>query len=264
LREALMNVVFNAVDAMPCGGTITIKSYAENVAPQTSGHNISAESGVAQRAKTEQVIIEVNDTGTGMCEEVRKKMFEPFFTTKSQAGTGLGLCMALGIVKRHKGDIEIKSIPGDGTTVIFRFPVKTGGRMISQVSSRDFEYLDSLNVLLIDDNPRTQDVLKRFLRAAKHKVELASTGKEGLDKFKAGKFDIIIVDRAMPDISGDMVAGEIKKLKPSTPIIMITGFADNMRLKHEVPAGVDIILGKPVGFEELQGAIAELMFREEK
>ncbi len=236
LREVLTNLIFNAVDAMPQGGTITLRTRSDNA----------------------RIILEVADTGTGMTEEVRSRCLEPFFTTKGERGTGLGLSMVYGILQRHQGVIDIQSKPGQGTKFILSLPVGVESQAPAKTDS-DPCVLRPLRVLLVDDEELVRRILNEFLLGDEHIVETAANGREALDKFQRGEFDVVILDRAMPDMSGDQVAQSIKKLRPATPIILLTGFGSMMQAAGEQPSGVDLVVGKPVTILGLREAVAKVV-----
>jgi len=236
LRNMLTNLIFNAVDAMPKSGTITIRTSLDN----------------------DFVVLEVSDTGTGMTAEVKQRCFEPFFSTKEEGGTGLGLSMVHGIIRRHEGMIKIDSEPGEGTTVIIRLPI----RIEEQAEDEGQEagvITRSLNILLVDDKPEVRDVITRYLRVDGHRVETAKNGREGLEAFYKGRFDLVITDRAMPDINGIELATLIKEIAPNKPIIMLTGFGDMMRVTGDIPASIDYLLNKPVMLNDFREALAKVM-----
>jgi CheY-like chemotaxis protein len=236
LREVLTNLILNAVDAMPKSGTITLRT----------------------RFDGKQVVFEVSDTGVGMIEEVKQRCFEPFFSTKKGRGTGLGLAMVYGIINRQKGTIEILSEPGRGTTFIISLPVG----IEQQDKERRKEtgaLLHSLHVLVVDDEPMVRDVVTAYLTADGHTFETATNGREGLEKFYAGRFHLVITDRAMPDMNGVQLATLIKQMAPKTPIIMLTGFGDIMASQETMPAGVDFLLSKPITLTAFQEALSKLL-----
>jgi signal transduction histidine kinase/ActR/RegA family two-component response regulator len=241
LREALTNLIFNAVDAMPQGGTITIRAHGEG------------REGSAARA-----VLEVIDTGIGMDEETRQRCMEPFFTTKGLQGTGLGLPMVYGIVRRHEGTIEIDSEPGKGTTFRIRLPIVTesGAQSGSQPSQR----IDrQLRVLVVEDEDRVREALAGYLVEDGHTVESAINGREGLQKFHAGWFDLVVTDRAMPEMGGDELAVAVKQAARNTPVLMVTGFGDVMQAQGERPHGVDAVISKPVTISALRAAVVMVM-----
>lgn len=237
LREAFTNVILNSVDAMPEGGTITVRS----------------------RADRKWVTVEVADTGMGMNEEVRYRCFEPFFSTKGVHGMGMGLALVYGIIRQHGGTVEVQSEPDKGTSVMFRLPQQAAAPEEKAVEMAPLEALPPLHVLVIDDDPWSCEFVRRFLTAEKHSVEIAGTGKDGLEKFQKGTFDLVFTDRAMQDMSGDQVAAAIKETGRETPIILLTGFGDIMKEIGELPPGVDIILSKPVTEQELREAVVKVV-----
>ena len=236
LREALANLILNAVDAMPEGGTISFRA----------------------RPDGEYVSLGIRDTGAGMTDEVREHCFEPFFTTKGDRGTGLGLGMVFGIVDRHGGSIKIDSRLGEGTTFTLRLPAHR-----SQDSAKETGTYPAfgrpLRVLVVEDQATIRLCVAELLALDGHTVETAADGKEGLSKYRAGGYDLIMTDRAMPELNGDQMVAEIGGLDPSQPIIMMSGFAKLMADSEEIPAGVDAVIGKPVRLKKLRKAIAEVM-----
>ncbi|MCZ6678830.1 MAG: PAS domain S-box protein [Candidatus Poribacteria bacterium] len=236
IREVLTNLIFNAVDAMPIGGTITIRT----------------------RSDGQHVLLEVSDTGTGMTDEVRQRCLEPFFSTKGGRGTGLGLSMVFGIIQRHKGAIDIESEPGHGTT--FRIRLRSGERYQAAPIGRTPESISrSLHVLLVEDKTTVSQMVTEYLIIDGHTVETAINGRMGLEKFHAGQFDLVVTDRAMPDMNGDQLAGFIKQIAPNKPVIMLTGFGDFMQAAGEHPAGVDVIVSKPVTLSAFRQALVKVM-----
>ena len=237
LREALANLTLNAVDAMPDGGTITFRTRREG----------------------QQVVLQVSDTGGGMPEEVRQRAFDPFFTTKGPLGSGMGLATVYGTVQRHHGLIDIESALGIGTTVTIRLPVLPIEPNQTASVSLDSEREHPLHVLVADDEPSIRELLIEYLSEDGHSVETATNGCEALEKFRTGTFDLVITDRAMPEMSGDQLAAAIKQEVPGTPTILLTGFADIMAATDDRPEGVEVILGKPVTPGQLQKAVSEVM-----
>jgi PAS domain S-box-containing protein len=236
LREVLTNLILNSADAMPEGGTITLRTRSDGT----------------------HVVLEVIDTGTGMTEEVRQRCLEPFFTTKGKRGTGLGLAMVYGIIRRHQGTLSIESGPGRGTTVIIRLPVHRG----PGARARAHEAKGSsrrLDLLVVDDEPAIREVVTEYLTADGHYVETATNGREGLEKFLAGRFDVVVTDQGMPEMSGDQLAGAIKRVAPNRPVILLTGFGDIMEAAGDQPVDVDTILTKPVTVSAMRQALAKVM-----
>ena len=253
LREALINLIFNAVDALPQGGTITLATHVIEPA-----HNSN---GPTER----QLQVEVRDNGVGMDEKTRQRCLEPFFSTKAQrGGTGLGLAMVYGMMRRHDGSIEIESKQGVGTCVRLTFPVRekapqTAGTAGAPKNARN----RSLRILCIDDELQIQELLKHCLVTLDHEVTTASSGKQGVEMFRAAKlrnqpFQTVITDLGMPDLDGHQVARAIKAESPNTPVIMMTGWGTMMKEDGEATPEVDAVVGKPPRLYELNSLLLQL------
>jgi PAS domain S-box-containing protein len=242
LREALANLIINAVDAMPAGGTLTLRTCLET-APDT-------ELGAGM------VVVEVSDTGTGMPPDVRDQIFDPFYTTKGDRGTGLGLAMVHGIVEQHDGEISVQSEVGVGTTFTMRFRPLPEQVEPSVVTARPAPpRVRGLRVLLTEDEPSLRQILTSYLRVDGHAIEAAGNGHEALAKFRPDAFDLVITDRAMPEMGGDQLAAELERRGSTTPVIMLTGLGDLMNEVGERPEGVDLVVAKPVTLAELRAAV---------
>jgi CheY-like chemotaxis protein len=233
LREMLTNIVFNAVDAIPESGTITFRTFLRG----------------------ECAVVEVTDTGTGMTDDVRSRCLEPFFSTKEEHGTGLGLGIVYGIVRRHDGTIEIDSELGKGTTVAISLPLYKE-RNLPAPPPPIGPPSRSIRILVVEDEPLVREVISVYLTEDKHIIETAANGREGLEKFKTGTFDLVLSDRAMPEMNGDQLAIAIKKIAPMMPVILLTGFGDLMTGAGERPPGVDLVVSKPFTLNTLREAIA--------
>jgi PAS domain S-box-containing protein len=236
LREVLTNLIFNAVDALPVGGTIRVDTAVG----------------------ADRVFVAVSDSGTGMAEAVRLRCLEPFFTTKGDAGTGLGLSMVYGIVQRHAGTLAIESVPGQGTTIRLGFPMHLGANTVA-IAEPAAGATRPLHVLVVDDDDRVRTVTVMYLTGDGHTVETAADGTEGLQRFLAGRFDVVLTDRAMPGMSGDQLALAIKRLAPDKPVVMMTGFGAAMEAAGPPPDGVDALLSKPATLDELRRALAAVV-----
>jgi signal transduction histidine kinase/ActR/RegA family two-component response regulator len=246
LREALVNLVLNATDAMPEGGKLTLRA----------GHLLEAGKGVARR-----VFFEVADTGLGMDDATRRRCLEPFFTTKGDRGSGLGLAMVYGIAQRHSADIDITSAPGEGTTLRMTFPL-TSPAPQSTASVRVQKIPSHTKILLIDDDPILLSSLREVLVNEGHQVHTAAGGRVGIDVFldsqKSGKpFPVVITDLGMPHVDGRAVAAAIKAAAPATSIIMLTGWGQRLVASGEVPAEVVAVMSKPPKLAELRQLLAE-------
>lgn len=232
VREVLTNLIFNAVDAMPDGGTITLRTCCE----------------------ADEVVLQISDTGTGMSEEVKARCLEPFFTTKGEKGTGLGLAMVFGIVQRHSGTIQLESRPGQGTTFTFRFPTARS-QFESVASAPELANGASLYVLVVDDQPVLRQLLCEYLHSDLHRSETAENGEEALSKFREGKFDLVITDQIMAHMNGYELATELKKIRPEVPVILLTGLVDDSS-QAEPSDAVDLVLGKPLSRAAFRSALA--------
>ncbi len=231
LREVLMNLIFNAVDAMPQGGAITIRS----------------------RQDAGQVVIEIADAGLGMTEEVRQRCFEPFFSTKGEEGTGLGLAMVFGIVKRHDALIEVESEPGKGTTFRLRFPVQDG--LEEDLTAGGARTHTSLRVLVVDDEQVACDVVAKYLRNDGHHVECVASGEDALARLHSDGIDLLLTDHGMPGMNGVQLIDAARAFGHQQPAILMSGMDLDSRDKPEFAHG---FLRKPIRHRELQKLVADL------
>ncbi|MEO6738883.1 MAG: response regulator [Chthoniobacteraceae bacterium] len=235
LRESLTNLIFNAVDAMPLGGTITI-------ATRLDGTNVR---------------IDVIDTGTGMTEEAAARCLEPFFSTKGDHGTGLGLAVVYGIIQRHGGTIEIKSEKGTGTTFSLLLPATD--LMAQPAGTREQAAVNrTLSILVVDDQEIICELISAHLSADGHEAVTVSDSTEAFSRFEAGAFDLVITDQSMPGLSGEQLAKKIRAHSPNTHVIMLTGFGDDLLTNGKAPEGIEWVLSKPVSSDELRRAIFEV------
>jgi signal transduction histidine kinase/ActR/RegA family two-component response regulator len=245
IREALINLVFNAADAMPDGGTITLRARRVAGAPPFSQPSTA---------------IEVSDNGVGMDEKTHSRCLEPFFTTKGERGTGLGLAMVYGIAQRHGAELQIESEVGIGTTVRLLFPDSAG--VDSAVPKRLLQRnARKLRILVIDDDPTILGSLRDALEHEGHHVTCAHGGQAGIDMFCAAcdrnePFVAVITDLGMPRVDGRQVAAAIKAKVPDTTVVMLTGWGQRLADSGDVPACVDRILSKPPNIWNLRDALA--------
>jgi signal transduction histidine kinase/ActR/RegA family two-component response regulator len=259
LREALINLVFNAVDAMPQGGTITF-------ATRSISGPVSEESGTSER----QLQVEVKDNGFGMDEKTRQHCLEPFFSTKAQrGGTGLGLAMVYGMVQRHDGIIEIDSAPGRGTCVRLIFPIQEKPPQTVRGTSPQVKPKRSLHILCIDDDAQVRQLLDDCLTHFNHRVMVASGGEHGMELFRTAMlknqpYEVVITDLGMPKMDGHQVARTIKAESPNTPIIMMTGWGTIMREEGETASEVDAVIGKPPRMQELNDLLLRITASEKR
>ena len=254
LREVLVNMVFNAIDAMPEGGTLSLTTL-------TNG---------------DSVIIKIIDTVVGMYPEVRSKIFDPFFTTKGKAGLGLGLAVSFGIIRRHGGEIEVESTYGKGTEFRITLPVaKMGEQSVTPVEQveqveiaapvvteepRTVESLDRprTRMLVVDDEEFVRELLGEILEGEHCDVYLAASGSEALSVFKNMEFDGVFTDVGMPGMSGWELAREIRQLNPSIPIAVITGWGEAVGSHEQKAAGVDWVVAKPFTADRVVDLVRDL------
>jgi CheY-like chemotaxis protein len=223
LREMLTSLLLNAVDALPEGGLVTIRTWAAG----------------------ESVFVSVSDGGVGMTEEVRQRAQEPFFTTKGPKSTGLGLSVSGSIAKRHGGDLAIESAPGRGTTVTVRLagaqPEPSAGESSPGESTR------SLSVLLLDDEDEVREVIALLLEADGHSVRQARVPSEALTQLAAGPLpDVVLTDLGMAEMTGWDVARAVKARWPGITVGLVTGWGDHAPPSAEARVAVDFVVGKPI------------------
>jgi PAS domain S-box-containing protein len=256
IREALINLIFNAVDALSAGGRITVRTRVADV-PYSS----------RQDAPPRRLHIEVSDTGVGMDIDTRRRCFEPFFTTKGERGTGLGLAMVYGMVQRHGAEIDVDSAPGQGTTMRVTFDVPDLTAEGTTAPLRKDARPSRMRILIVDDDPLLLKSLRDTLEGDGHSVTAASGGQAGIDAFVAThndgrRFDVVITDLGMPYVDGRQVATAIRGTSATTPIILLTGWGQRLTDDAEIPPHVDRVLNKPPRLSELRPALAELQARE--
>jgi signal transduction histidine kinase/ActR/RegA family two-component response regulator len=247
IRDALTNLIFNAVDAMPTGGTLAVRTRRATVADGET-----------------RVLIEVTDTGVGMDEDTRRRCLEPFYTTKGERGTGLGLAMVYGMIQRHSAELEIDSAPGRGTTVRLNFPAVTSS-VVSTIKTKSTAVVQRpLRILLVDDDPLLIKSLQDTLQEDGHLVTATHGGHEGIEAFAAAAqrgecFDIVVTDLGMPHVDGRKVATSVKGVSPTTPVVLLTGWGQRLIATNDAPAHVDKVLAKPPRLHELRAALSELV-----
>ena len=254
LREALTNLLFNSVDALPSGGVITLRS---RLCPGMPGDRTEATRSM--------VLVELQDNGIGMDKKTLERCMEPFFTTKAQRGTGLGLAMVYGMMQRHEGRMEITSEKGKGSCVRLYFPVpKQLPKQASITVMGGAQLVGSFNILCIDDEPGIRKLMVDCLGDFGHRVVTAEGGAEGLRLFQAaslGKqpFDVVITDLGMPQVDGNQVVRAVKAASPQTPVVMITGWGRMLGEEGAQVAEVDALVGKPPSMNDLNVLLHRLV-----
>jgi PAS domain S-box-containing protein len=236
LREVFVNLVVNAIDAMPAGGRLDVSC----------------------RRSGDRLRLLFTDTGTGMAEEVRARIFEPFFTTKGVHGTGLGLFVSYGIVERHAGHISAASRPGRGTTFTVDLPhvepapraPEAGDATAPRAPTRP------LSVLVVDDEEHVRETLAEMVEALGHTVRRADGGRAALAALAEGEFDLVFTDLSMPGMDGWEVAREVRRRSPRTRIAVVTGYGrDAARTQGDAPA--DTVIGKPFDFAQVEEVLTQ-------
>jgi signal transduction histidine kinase len=239
LRETLLNLLFNALDAMPQGGGLTFSTGVEG----------------------DRVVCVVADTGVGMSEEVRQRCFEPFFTTKAEQGTGLGLSIVYGIVTRHGGEIEVWSRLGEGSRFTVRLPVGAEGpppapRPPSPRPGR------SARILLVEDEIAVREVLVDILAGQGHEIVVCEDGASALSRLGGPAFDLALIDLSMPGLSGWDVAKGLRAAQPDVPIALVTGWGDQIDLEDARTRGIDYLMAKPFNVDDMTRLVAGVLAKE--
>jgi len=232
LREALVNLVFNAVDALPEGGIIRLRAYRQD----------------------QKVVIEVQDTGTGMSAEVQSQVFQPLFTTKGAHGTGLGLAQVMGAVEQHGAQVTIESILGQGTTFRLTFPASHGSVAAVIVPPAT----SSLAILVVDDEPALADLLTRMLRVDGHAAVAVHSGASALERLNTESFDLVISDMGMPGMDGWELTRQVQSHYPTMPVIIASGWGSQIAPEEARERGIEAIVAKPYRRSDLQKALATL------
>jgi len=235
LREVFVNLIVNAVDAMPKGGKLSISC----------------------RGADGQLKLKFSDNGMGMPDDVRQKIFEPFFSTKGAHGTGLGLSVSYSIIERHAGSISVISEPGKGTTFMIDLPAAVADESVAEIETVSSD-IPTLRILVVDDELPVRETLAEMLVAVRHQVELAGSGQEALQKMRQHTFDFVFTDLAMPEMDGWETARSIRKGWPDVKIVLVTGYGPTTT----PPAGeehlVDAIIGKPFDFSQVGSTLNAL------
>jgi signal transduction histidine kinase len=231
LREALMHVVFNGLEAMPEGGRLALRTRPED----------------------EEVVLEVEDTGRGMSDEVRRRAGELFFTTSGDPARGLGLSIAHGVMARHGGQLELRSEPGHGTVVTLRFPAAR-----PEPSAPAAAPARRARVLFIDDDACVREVVVAILQQQGHEVVVCADGPSGVARARAESFDLVLTDLGLPGMSGWDVARCVKAAG-GPPVVLMTGWSDQVDEARARAHGIDLILSKPVAAATLQSLAAAVL-----
>jgi PAS domain S-box-containing protein len=232
LREVFVNLIVNAVDAMPYGGQLSISCAR----------------------KEDRLCLRFTDTGMGIPEDVRERIFEPFYTTKGAHGTGLGLAVSYGIIERHEGMINVESEFGHGTT--FEIDLPAAERTQTNVdASADRVEVPALSILVVDDEDFVRDTLAEMLVILNHKVVTAASGPEAIKALAAERFDLVFTDLSMPEMDGWEVAREVRRRWPGTSVVLVTGYGKQTAPPPSEKNLLDGVIGKPFDFTQVTETI---------
>jgi CheY-like chemotaxis protein/nitrogen-specific signal transduction histidine kinase len=239
LGEALTNLVFNAIDALPNGGTIHL----------------------AARRSGSPAVVEVADSGIGMGADVQAHLFEPYFTTKGERGTGLGLSLVYGIVERHGGEIAVDSAPGRGTIFRLLLPLAQAepapaAEPPAQRAPAPAARASPRRILAVDDDAGLLRLVVEMLRVDGHQVTAAASGAEALERLAAEPFDLMITDLGMPGLSGWELADTVRNRYPDLPVVLATGWGAAIDQEEAEAHGVRAVLAKPYRLTDLQRVVA--------
>ena len=239
LREVLTNLVFNAIDAMPNGGTIRFSTSVDG----------------------DRVKILIGDTGCGIDEKVKSRIFDPFFSTKGVGNSGLGLSVSYGIIASAGGSIDVKSQAGRGTTFIIELPVADTTRVMPARVSGTGSETKKLKILVVDDDEQIVDLLCTMLRNQGHQVVGLTSGEQAIRHLDNHVFDLVLTDLGMPEVSGLEIAAEAKRAEHPPAVALLTGWGVEYEREDLKEKGVDAVLPKPFKFSELARLVGTLAGR---
>jgi signal transduction histidine kinase/CheY-like chemotaxis protein len=240
LREALTNLILNAVDAMPDGGALSLRT-----------------------ALTEGLVeLSVGDSGVGMPESIRQRIFDPFFTTKGAQGTGLGLSITYGILMRHRARVTVESEPGQGTIFRLAFEPGVAASVVEMIAPLVAPADAPMRCLVVDDEEPVGTVLGDVLESSGHSVVVLTSGAEAIERFRREPFDVVFTDLAMPGLSGWQVARAVKATAPTVPVFLVTGFGVELSAEERRAHGVDLVLSKPLNIQSILDAVAFAVTRQ--
>ncbi|MGB9711846.1 MAG: ATP-binding protein [Dissulfurimicrobium hydrothermale] len=236
LREVLINMIFNAIEAMPDGGDITLRTYQ---------HGSTA-------------FLEIEDTGSGMSDDIKRQVFDPFFSTKGVENSGLGLSISYGLIVGSGGDIRVKSQPGKGTTFILSLPV-VKHHQPDAANKEGLAAINALRILVVDDEAPLVDLLSVMLKDMNHIVTGTSSGEKALSLIETERFDLIITDLGMPLVNGWQIAAAAHAKSPPVPVILLTGWGCDYDGKDLKARGIAAVLCKPFKLDGLICTISEVV-----
>jgi len=255
-----MNLCANAAQAMrETGGVLTVSLSETKLDDASAARFANLQPGKYN-------LLTVSDTGSGMDEKVMARIFDPFFTTKSRdQGTGLGLAVVHGIITRHKGEITVSSQPGCGSIFNIYLPV------VEEETNAEIELETPLplgreNILFVDDEEALVEIGRGILERLGYRVVAKTSGLEALEVFKTKPdgFDLVITDQTMPKLSGFELAAELKKIRPDLPVILCTGYSDQVSPERLETAGIEELIMKPIPVRELAETVRRLLDRRQQ
>jgi len=259
IEQLLINLANNARDAMPEGGELNVITGSMNMDDLfIAAHGFGSTGRYA--------VITVSDTGTGMDETTRKKIFEPFFTTKAvDKGTGLGLAMVYGIVKQHKGFIDVSSTPGHGTSFMIYLPLmEPEAAVITEKTAAGVEMpAGTETILIVEDNADLREFMGKFLAKQGYQVIAAVDGRDAVDKFRdnAETIQLIIMDMIMPNLSGKAAYDEIRQIRPDARALFFSGYSASI-IQQQGELGKNArFMAKPVQPAALLQKVREMLER---
>ena len=236
LREVFTNLIINAVDAMPQGGTVSLKTFKDG----------------------DSIFVKVKDTGLGISPSLRDRIFDPFFTTKGVRSTGLGLSVSYGIINSHHGTITVESRESEGTTFTVEFPISERTIVKEKEEAMAGEQRKA-RVLVIEDEEQVRTLLSSILTKAGHEIEIAVNGREGIEMFERKEFDLVFTDLGMPGMSGWKLAERIKSINKKMPVVLITGWDINLKELDTGEKNIDLIIHKPFDMRKVLNTVQEGM-----
>lgn len=240
LREVFTNLILNAVDAMPQGGRLRLRC----------------------RHDADRVVAEVEDTGVGMTDEIRRHLFDPFFSTKGSKGMGLGMSVVYGIVTRHEGRIEVDTALGRGTRFRLDFPVAPeAAAPVEAEAEQPKGPVRPGRILVIDDEPEVAAVVRDVLSLEGHEVDTAFRANDGIRLVSVSAYDLVLTDLGMPDMSGWEVAEKVANMRPGLPVALVTGWGSSLDEEEARRRGIVAVVHKPFEVDELVRVAGEALSR---
>ena len=236
IREVIINIINNALDAMPDGGNLSFSTWN----------------------KKDTAFISISDTGKGMTKDVKKKIFDPFFTTRSPVGTGLGMSIVYGIITRHGGTIEVESEVEKGSTFILQFPAAAKADNPEESPEQEIKN-KSLHILVVDNEEKICGIMDKYLSLGGHKVKIVDNGAAAIELAKKEDFNLVLCDLAMPEVFGYDVVEALNKLEKRPKIGIITGWDENLKSLEAEGQIVDFIIRKPFDLSELTKQINDIL-----